>query len=692
MPPITRTIASFTQHNVSSAPTYNQAHFATLFTGKTNHDGTIIACDPSKMDDSQNASSPIVISKESLRTLMPAGWTGRIACHSQAWWNIGSHPDIGIDDRDAATMAAIMADLKARGYDVFIPDWYHPTKSTVLNDASLDVIFTAAQGAGMKVMIMIDQQYFGNSGSTAATVQADIITAINHLMDKYAANSAYEKFTKAGVPRPLILLWDVDGQAKSMGTTIDWNAVRSAVTSHSNPLLIQYQASGFGLPASDGALAWTSSNADTATRKSGVNYLLNSFLPAVKSHPTLIALSSVIKGFNGTLTGPRPTASGFNSWSLGKFTDQQDGFTWVDWWAENAKFVAAGNKLDYVCTITLDDFQEGSAVQCGIRTAVKINAALSGNVITFSVTGDERTMRQYNLWGTLDGVNVTQLASVLPGVAKQFDLAKLPGLTQDGNYTLYVEAQGMPSLENQMAPQTFTQPLTVGGGVVTPPPPPPPPTPTPGTSGPVAILTVDNPSGVTPFVANFDGSQSYDLNAAITQYRFDFGDGTAPQIGPALNTAQHTYTKAGTFLAQLTITDANGANGIATVTITVTAPEVTTTPAGGLPGPPPPPPPLPTGDPKNPIQVTTPAPVPTPDPRRELLPALPRSQQERMTMLSELQELMRTLQANKVIANALMSTNAIRGRELMQNTIKAMSQIDAWGKQVAAAAKVTWKW
>lgn len=609
MPPITRTKASFTAHNVSSAPNYNQANFPTLFTGKTQRDGVVFAIDASIQDDSQNSASPIVVSKENVHTLMPAGWSGRICVHSQAWWGIGSHPNIGVNNRDQPTMTAIMQDLKDNGFDVFIPDWYHPTKSTVLNDASLNVIFTAANAVGMKVMIMIDEQFFGNFGSTAATMQADIIFAINHLMDGYAGNTAYEKNTKiGGVARPMMLLWGVQSKA---GANVDWNAVRSAVTSHSNPLLIQYQANGFNVAASDGALSWLDSNADGGSNpKSGVTYLRNSFHPAVKSHPTKISISSAIKGFNGTMT--RNTA-----WSLNKYLDQQDGFTWVDWWAENSNFVNAGNALDYVAVVTLDDFEEGSPIQCGIRTTgFKINAALSGGVITFSTTGNERTMRQYNLWGSTDGNIFTQLHSIKPGVAKQFDLAKLPGLTADGNYTLYVEAQGMPRLQNQLAPQTFTQALKVGGVInpPPPPPPPPPPNPTPGT-GPVALLTADVSSGVNPLTVNFDASDSHDT-VALTQYRFDYGDGFAQS--DVLPTAAHTYTKAGTFLASLTVTNANGAVGVATMSITVTDQVVVTNPGGGLPGPPPPPPPLPTGDPKNPIPVVTPSPVPTPDPRRLL--------------------------------------------------------------------------
>lgn len=55
-------------------------------------------------------------------------------------------------------------------------------------------------------------------------------------------------------------------------------------------------------------------------------------------------------------------------------------------------------------------------------------------------------------------------------------------------------------------------------------------------------------------------------------------------------------------------------------------------------------------------------------------------------------EVMRILQNNKNIANALMTTNALRGRELMQNTVTVMTKIDALGKVLAANAHVPWKW
>jgi hypothetical protein len=441
----TRTVASFTAHNVSNSSGYNQANHSDLFTGSTNHDGNIIAVNPALCDDSENAAAPMVISKETVRNLMPVGWTGRIAIHSMLWWGRANHPNIGIDDSDPATIAKIVQDIIDRGYDILIPDWYHPTKTTVTNDALVDLWFTAANNLGLNIMLMIDQQYFGNQGSTAATMQADIISAINHLMDRYASNPQYEWFTFNGVSRPMLLLWDVAAVA---GANVDWNAVSAAVIPHSNPLLIQYQNSGFTVAKSDGSLSWIDSNADSVSSPSGILYLTNSWFPACNSHPSLIHVSSCWPGFNGTLT--RQT-----SWSLGKYISQNGGQTWLDTWGANASYVSGGGRIDFLATIILDDFQEGSAIQGGIRTDVVVTASIAGSLVTFTITGTENTVRQYNLWGTTDGTTAYLLSTVLPGATKQFDLRNML-VPSTGVYTLYVEAQGMPCLQNKMAPQTFS--------------------------------------------------------------------------------------------------------------------------------------------------------------------------------------------------------------------------------------------
>jgi len=458
LPSKTKPVSSFTVHNPSSSPTYDAAHYPSLFTGTTNCDGADYPVDPKLYDDSVNASATLVISKESVRNLMPlnpdgsSAFSGRIGMHLQAWWGLSSHPENGLNDMDSGDVQRQVQDIKDRGYDLLVPDWYSPTKATVCNDAIVDLFANACTMVGLNFAIMIDQQFFKNNNCTPDTYESDLIEAINHLMDRYASHSQYEKCSViGGVARPLLLLWNV---ASVAGSNVNWSHVRDGVASHSNPLLIQYQASGFNVAESDGSLSWLDDNADNEGNPSGSNYLTNSFFPACSSHQDQICISSVWHGFNGTLT--RNPA-----WSFGKYIDQCAGQTWLDVWAVNAEYVSGGKRLDYVLCVTGDDFEEGSGVLNGTRTDVTVSLSMEGNTLVFSTTGNENTVRRYNLWGSTDGITATLLGTQLRGNTKQFDLDDLPGLKADGTYMLYLEAQGMPSLQSHISLDNPVQSLRV---------------------------------------------------------------------------------------------------------------------------------------------------------------------------------------------------------------------------------------
>ena len=84
---------------------------------------------------------------------------------------------------------------------------------------------------------------------------------------------------------------------------------------------------------------------------------------------------------------------------------------------------------------------------------------------------------------------------------------------------------------------------------------------------PVARVTATPVSGSAPLTVAFDGRSSSDPDGSIVSYAWAFGDG-----GSATGaTASRTYQAAGSYTAQLTVTDNQGATHAATLAITVSA-------------------------------------------------------------------------------------------------------------------------
>ncbi|MEU8271348.1 PQQ-dependent sugar dehydrogenase [Sphaerisporangium sp. NPDC049002] len=103
-----------------------------------------------------------------------------------------------------------------------------------------------------------------------------------------------------------------------------------------------------------------------------------------------------------------------------------------------------------------------------------------------------------------------------------------------------------------------------------------------GNRAPTAKASADRTSGQPPLTVNFSSAGSSDPEGGALTYAWAFGDGgTSTAANPS-----HVYTTAGTRTATLTVTDAQGATGTASVIVTVgnTAPSVTfTSPKNGQP-------------------------------------------------------------------------------------------------------------
>lgn len=80
---------------------------------------------------------------------------------------------------------------------------------------------------------------------------------------------------------------------------------------------------------------------------------------------------------------------------------------------------------------------------------------------------------------------------------------------------------------------------------------------------PTAVASVDVASGPAPLAVNFSSVGSSDPDGTIAAYAWDFGDGGS---STAANPS-YTYSTAGSYTATLTVTDNEGATGIASISI-----------------------------------------------------------------------------------------------------------------------------
>ena len=86
---------------------------------------------------------------------------------------------------------------------------------------------------------------------------------------------------------------------------------------------------------------------------------------------------------------------------------------------------------------------------------------------------------------------------------------------------------------------------------------------------PLAVADADVTSGYAPLTVAFSGSGSSDPDGDMLSYRWDFGDGSAPD--PSADPI-HTYDTAGSYVAVLTVTDPAGQSASAQVDIRVRRP------------------------------------------------------------------------------------------------------------------------
>jgi PKD repeat protein len=196
------------------------------------------------------------------------------------------------------------------------------------------------------------------------------------------------------------------------------------------------------------------------------------------------------------------------------------------------------------------------------------SAFYSDNRLYYTLSGSSSLF--YRAFSADSGI-VYPIAATVPGVS----LPPVTGAFLGGGSLYYVES-GTGNLSRvAFTPGSVSAPATVGGSPAV-------------VSGP-SVDGIDWRSGSlflgtgtrpnTPPVATasascsgltctFDGTASQDSDGSVVSYTWTFGDGA----GASGATASHTYAAAGSYIAQLTVTDDRGATGTQQVTVSPTAP------------------------------------------------------------------------------------------------------------------------
>ena len=466
------------------------------------------------------------ISKVSMHTLLYPGSTAKIYVHLMPWFGFGDHMNVGYTSNDPAQVQRQVADLVSRGIDGVIADWFGQGtlthKFSFYDQAVQELMHEAELRTNFNFAVMDDAGSLQACANTAGCdITQTLINDLTYAYNTYENSPAYLHFNN----QPVVYFFGQESYP-----ALDWTRVRSSVPG--NPLFIFRNTGGFTYAQSNGAFSWVAPETASSTDPMALNYL-DSFDKAALSRPTTYSTVSGYKGFNDVLA----------SWGSGRLIQQQCGQTWLASMAESGKFYSASKQMLGIQLVTWNDYEEATELESGIDNCVTVSATVSGTVVNWSITGQANTVDHYTVYVSQDGENLMWLADE-PVSSSSLDLK--PFQLNAGNYTVFVQAIGKPSLANKISAGV---PLIIQN------------------QPPVAMLTLSATSGAAPLALTASSAGSFDPDGTIASTAINFGDGSGSVNATSAN---HSYSTAGNYTVTLTVTDNLGATTSKTASVSVT--------------------------------------------------------------------------------------------------------------------------
>ncbi|MGE5206194.1 MAG: hypothetical protein ACM3PW_11290 [Chlamydiota bacterium] len=429
------------------------------------------------------------VSTVDIHTLIPGGGATKVLAHFQPWFcmnsgsnstgvgtSCGGHLQVGYNSNNSATVNGQMNDMRRRGFNGVVVDWYGPTLNNYDQvsqkiKSNLAARCSGPQACPLYLALMEDQGAFvwtkcpKNGGGISVAQQTACITNalesdLDYMNSNYFGSNAYLKvngnmqISAAGRPVVFFFICQTCFTNPVPDWTTIWNNVASHVQSYSGgePMFIFENAGTFTHVQTDGAFAWV--NWYGSNDPYGFVYLDNFYDTSV-NYGALLTVGAAWKGFDDTnapWVGTQP-----------RIIQQQCGNTWLqsirqlthnsDW--------GSGHPLPFLGVVTWNDYEEGSEAETGISNCLSLSASVSGSTLSWTLqfsagTGSEATVHHYVVFDSTSPTHLVQLTTVKQGThsvnLSNYNLAA-------GTHTFYIKAVGQPMILNQMSKGvTYTVP------------------------------------------------------------------------------------------------------------------------------------------------------------------------------------------------------------------------------------------
>ena len=225
--------------------------------------------------------------------------------------------------------------------------------------------------------------------------------------------------------------------------------------------------------------------------------------------------------------------------------------------------VAAGNgnwigREDDACKYSPARAPKAYTIGATVSTDAKASYSNYGNCVDLFAPGSSITSAWYTSNTATNTISGTSMATPHVAGAAALYLQTNPTATPQQVYDALTNASTKGIVTSSKTTNNhLLYTLDFGGGGEEPPP------------AENIAPTASNTDTTKEITASFTAGNSSDSDGSIVSYAWDFGDG-AP--GSGVNIA-HTYSSAGTYAVKLTVTDDDGATGIKTQNVTVSATE-----------------------------------------------------------------------------------------------------------------------